>query len=45
MMEIENITNRGQAGGVIRSEKLENHKNSTHSEIEFYIFFIIYFFQ
>ena len=30
--------------GVIHLEKLENHKNSTHTKIKFYIIFIIFFF-
>ena len=30
----------GWAGGIIRSEKWENHKNSTHTKIKFYIIFI-----
>ena len=32
----------GQAGGVISSEKLKNHKNSTHSKIKFNIIFIFF---
>ena len=32
-----------RAGGVIRSEKEENHKNSTHTKIKFYIIFFSFF--
>ena len=32
----------GAAGGIIRSEKLENHKNSTRTKIQFYIISIIF---
>ena len=38
MMDITILTygeSGGRAGGVIRSEKLENHKNSTHTKIKF----------
>ena len=35
---------RGREGGIIRSEKWENHKNSTHNKIKFYIIFIYTFF-
>ena len=31
---------KGRAGGVICSEKWENHKNSTHTKIKFYIILI-----
>ena len=38
-MDIKCFTNYGlpggRAGGVIRSDKLENHKNSTHTKIKF----------
>ena len=52
MMDITIFTNGGvrgagkrRTGGVIRSEKSENHKNSTHTESKFPITFIyIYFF-
>ena len=30
----------GWAGGIIHSEKLKNHKNSTHTKIKFPITFI-----
>ena len=33
----------GWAGGIIRSENWENHKNSTHTKIQFYIISIIFF--
>ena len=33
-------TGMGLAGGIIRSEKWENH-NSTHSKIKFYIILIL----
>ena len=43
-MDIKSVTNwvgqRGRAGGIIRSEKGENHKNSTHTKIKFPITFI-----
>ena len=42
MMDIKNFTNGGAPRGVIRSEKLEYHKNSTHSKIKFYIIFIFF---
>ena len=32
-----------RAGGVIRSEKWENHKNSTHTKIKLDIIFIFFF--
>ena len=35
----------GGGGYVIRSEKLVNHKNSTHSKVKFYIIFISFFFS
>ena len=42
-MDIKSFTNldeaRGAAGSLIRSEKWENHKNSTHTKIKFYIIF------
>ena len=34
---------KGRAGGVIRSEKLENHKNSAHTEIKFNVIYIFIF--
>ena len=47
-MDIKTFTNlrgpEGQAGGIIRSENLENHKNSTHTKIQFYIISIKFFF-
>ena len=40
-MDIKSFRNLGdkgrQAGGIIHSEKWENHKNSTHTKIQFYI--------
>ena len=40
-MDIKSFTNwevqGGRAGGIIRSEKWENHKNITHTKIQFYI--------
>ena len=40
-MDIKSFTNwggqGGRAGGIIRSEKWENHKNSTHTKLQFYI--------
>ena len=36
---------KGRAGGVIRSENWEHHKNSTHTKIKFYIIFIIIIFS
>ena len=45
-MDTKSFTNYGreggQAWGVIRSEKSENHKNSTHTKIKFYIIFIFF---
>ena len=35
----------GWAEGVIRSEKWENHKNSTNSKMNFYLIFITIFFS
>ena len=39
-MDIKSFTNwggqGGRAGGIIRSKKWENHKNSTHTKIQFY---------
>ena len=35
---------KGRAGGAIHSEKFENHKNSTHTKIKFYVTFINLFF-
>ena len=32
---------KGRAGGVIRSEKWEKHKNSTYTKIKFYIIFFL----
>ena len=51
-MDIKSFTNwegqGGQAGGIICSEKWENHKNSTNTKIQFNIitesFFLILFF-
>ena len=50
MMDIKSFTyggvqgaGKGRAVGVIRSEKLENHKNSTHTKIKFPIIFISIF--
>ena len=44
MMDIKTFTNwggqEGRAGGIIRSEKWENHKNITYTKIQFYIIFI-----
>ena len=34
-----------RTGGVIRSEKWENHRNSTHTKIKFLIIFIQFFFS
>ena len=49
MIDIKSFTNwrgtRGQAKGIIHSEKWENHKNSTHTEIKFYIIYLIFFLQ
>ena len=43
-MDIKSFTNwggqGGQAGGIIRSEKWEIHKNSTHTKIKFPTTFI-----
>ena len=48
-MNIKNFTRwggqGGQAEGIIRLEKWENHKNSTHTKIQFYIISIKYFFS
>ena len=46
-MDIQIFTYGGseQAGGVIHSEKLKNHKNSTHSKIKFCIISIEFFFS
>ena len=46
MMDIKNFINGGSwgAGDVILSEERENHKNSTHSKIKFYIIFISFCF-
>ena len=48
MMDIKHFTNggsaMGQAGGIICSEKWENHKNSTHSKIKIYNIFDSFFF-
>ena len=47
-MNIKSFTNWGgpwgRAGGIILTEKLENHKNSTHTKIQFNIISIIFFF-
>ena len=47
-MDIKSFTHSGgqggQAGGIIRSEKWENHKNSTHIKIQFYIISNEFFF-
>ena len=49
MLDIKSFTNWGGQGeqtvGIIHSEKLENHKNSTHTKIQFYIISIILFFS
>ena len=48
-MDIKSFTNwggqEGRAGGIIRSEKLENHTNSTHTKIQFYIISIYFIFS
>ena len=48
-MDIKSFTNwggpGGRAGGIIHSEKWENHKNSTHTKIQFYIISITFFFS
>ena len=48
MMDIKGFTNLGgpgrRTGGVIRSEKWEDHKNSTNTKTKLYIIFIIFFF-
>ena len=45
-MDIKNFkyggTGKGRADGVIYSEKWENHKNSTHTKIKFYIIWIFF---
>ena len=47
-MDIKSFTNwggqGGRAGGIIRLEKWENHKNSTHTKIKFPIILILIFF-
>ena len=47
-MDIKSFTNWGgpgwRAGGIVRSEKWENHKNRTHTKIQFYIISMIFFF-
>ena len=48
MLDIKSFTHWGGQGGwaegIIRSEKWENHKNSTHTKIQFYIIYIKFFF-
>ena len=46
-MDVKSFTNwggqGGRAGGIIRSEKWEKHKNSTHTKIQFYIISIFFY--